>query len=125
MFFCFVLLLWILWHTTLFTERRILHVLWLTLDLFNFKSNIVWRWWQYLYPCVAVVGRHDPVLGEDEVDGAAGLPALHVDGDAGVGLGVPLGDLLEPVQHVPCNSSGHPSMDFFLLLFFLYIFTTY
>lgn len=64
----------------------------------------------YLYTGVAVVGRHDPVLGEHEVDGPAGLPPLHVDGDGGVGLGVPLRDLLEPVQHVAC---AQPSQNTF------------
>ena len=54
----------------------------------------------HLYAGVAVVGRDDPVLGEHEVDGATRLPPLELDGHGGVGLRVPLGDLLEAVHDV-------------------------
>ena len=53
-----------------------------------------------LYAGVAVVGGDDPVLGEDKVERAAGLPPLEFHRYRGVGLGVPLSDLLEPVHHV-------------------------
>ena len=55
----------------------------------------------YLYPGIAVVWRHDPVLGEHKVDRATRLPPLEFDCDGGVGFRVPLGDLLEPVHDVP------------------------
>ena len=55
---------------------------------------------------VTVVRGHDPVLGEHEVDGPAGLPPLQLHGDGGVGLRVPLGDLLEPVHDVPGQRVG-------------------
>ena len=60
---------------------------------------------RYLNAGVTVVGRDYSVLGEHEVDRPARLPPLHVHGDRGVGLGVPLGDLLKPVHHVPCVSN--------------------
>ena len=53
-----------------------------------------------LYARVAVVGGDDPVLGEDKVERAAGLPPLEFHRYRGVGLCVPLSDLLEPVHHV-------------------------
>ena len=56
-----------------------------------------------LYSFITVVGRDYPVLGEDQVDGVAGPPPLEVEGEGGVGLGVPLSHLLEPVQDVPCT----------------------
>ena len=61
----------------------------------------------YLYPSIAMIRRHDPVLGEHEVDRAACLPPLQLDRHRGVGLGVPLGDLLEPVHDVPGQGLRH------------------
>ena len=43
-----------------------------------------------LYAGVAVVGRHDAVLREHEVDRAARLPPLQLHRHRRVGLGVPL-----------------------------------
>ena len=55
----------------------------------------------HLYASVTVVGGDDPVLSEHKVQRPAGLPPLQLHRDRGVGLGVPLSDLLEPVHHVP------------------------
>ena len=54
----------------------------------------------YLNSLITVVGGDDPVLGEDQVDGVAGPPSLQVEGEGGVGLGVPLGHLFKPVENV-------------------------
>ena len=55
----------------------------------------------HLYAGVTVVGGDYPVLSEHEVEGPAGLPPLKLHRYRGVGLSVPLSDLLEPVHHVP------------------------
>ena len=47
-----------------------------------------------------MVGGDDPVVGEDHVEGVAAPPPLELQRQRGVGLGVPLRHLLEPVQHV-------------------------
>ena len=49
---------------------------------------------------VAVVGGHDAVLGEDEVERAAGLPPIELDCDGGVAVGVPLVNFVKSVQNV-------------------------
>ena len=69
-----------------------------------------------LYAGVAVVGRHDPVLREHEVDGARALPPPQVDLQRGVGLRVPLVDLVEPVEDVSVDVLGHVLRQLELLL---------
>ena len=54
----------------------------------------------HLYSLITVVGRDDPVLREDQVDGVAGPPSLQVEGERGVGLGVPLCHLFKPVENI-------------------------
>ena len=69
-----------------------------------------------LYAGVAVVGRHDSVLREHEVDGARALPPPQVDLQRGVGLRVPLVDLVEPVEDVAVDVLGHVLRQLELLL---------
>ena len=47
-----------------------------------------------------MVGGHDAVLGEDEVERAAGLPPIELDCDGGVAVGVPLVNFVKSVQNV-------------------------
>ena len=71
-----------------------------------------------LYPSVAMIRRHDSVLGEHKIDRATCLPPLELDRHRGVGLGVPLGDLLEPVHDVPGQGLRHilRQLEFLLLV---------
>ena len=69
-----------------------------------------------LYAGVAVVGRHDSVLREHEVDGARALPPPQVDLQRGVGLRVPLVYLVKPVQHVAVHVAGDVLRQLELLL---------
>ena len=54
-----------------------------------------------------MVRGHDSVLGEHKIDGATCLPPLELNRHRRVGLGVPLGDLLEPVHDVPGQGLRH------------------
>ena len=63
-----------------------------------------------------MIRRHDSVLGEHKVDGATCLPSLELDRHRGVGLGVPLGDLLEAVHDVPRQGLRHILWQLELLL---------
>ena len=54
----------------------------------------------YLYSFITVVRGDNPVLGEYQVDGVARLPPIKMKGQGGVGLCVPLGHLLEPIQNI-------------------------
>ena len=69
-----------------------------------------------LYAGVAVVGGDDPVLGEDKVERAACLPSSQIYLDRRVGLGVPLVDLVEPIQDVAVYVLGHVLRQLELLL---------
>ena len=71
-----------------------------------------------LYPSVAMIRGHDSVLGEHKIDRATCLPPLELDRHRGVGLGVPLGDLLEPVHDVPGQGLRHilRQLEFLLLV---------
>ena len=63
-----------------------------------------------------MVGGHNPVLGEHEVDRARGLPPPQVNLERGVGLCVPLINLIEPVEDVAVNMLGHVLRQLELLL---------
>ena len=54
-----------------------------------------------------MVGGDDPVVGEHHVERVARPPPLEVHRQGGVGLRVPLGHLLEPVQHVAWGGGGY------------------
>ena len=47
-----------------------------------------------------MVGGDDPVVGEHHVERVARPPPLEMHRQGGVGLRVPLGHLLEPVQDI-------------------------
>ena len=61
----------------------------------------------HLDTLITVVGGDDPVVGEDHVEGVAAPPPLELQRQRGVGLGVPLRHLLEPVQHVAWGGGGY------------------
>ena len=71
-----------------------------------------------LYAGVAVVGWDYPVLGEDKVERPTGLPSSEINLHWGIWLGVPLVDLVKPIQYVAVHMLGNVlrQLELFLLI---------
>ena len=70
----------------------------------------------HLDALITVVGGDDPVVCEDHVEGVTAPPPLELQRQRGVGLGVPLRHLLEPVQHVAWGGGGYIYSSYTLIL---------